>query len=35
LTRAQLQDQADQVEMLVPVRLDIDFNQIKLRDTFT
>lgn len=35
LTRSQLQTQADIVESLVPVRLDIDYEKIKLRDTFT
>ncbi|KAI5857515.1 hypothetical protein BZA05DRAFT_383841 [Tricharina praecox] len=35
LTRTQLQEQADRVEMLVPIRLDINHNQIQLRDTFT
>ncbi|CCX11448.1 Similar to SWI/SNF chromatin-remodeling complex subunit snf5; acc. no. Q09699 [Pyronema omphalodes CBS 100304] len=35
LSRAAVQEQAEQLEMLVPVRLDIDYNQIKLRDTFT
>lgn len=35
LPRAALQKQADAVEMLVPVRLDVDFDKIKLRDTFT
>ncbi|KAA8896376.1 hypothetical protein FN846DRAFT_783700 [Sphaerosporella brunnea] len=35
LTRQQLAEQAERAEMLVPVRLDIDFDKIKLRDTFT
>jgi len=35
LSRSQLQTQADIVESLVPVRLDIDYEKIKLRDTFT
>jgi len=35
LTRTQLQDQADRVEMLVPIRLDINHNHIQLRDSFT
>ncbi|KAG0138810.1 hypothetical protein HOY82DRAFT_575386 [Tuber indicum] len=35
LSRSQLQTQADIVESLVPVRLDIDYDKIKLRDTFT
>ncbi|CAZ82293.1 unnamed protein product [Tuber melanosporum] len=35
LSRSQLQTQADMVESLVPVRLDIDYDKIKLRDTFT
>ncbi|KAK8152143.1 hypothetical protein BKA80DRAFT_43707 [Phyllosticta citrichinensis] len=30
-----LQKQAEQLEELVPVRLDIEFDKIKLRDTFT
>lgn len=35
LTRTQLQSQADLLEALVPIRLDIDYDKIKLRDTFT
>lgn len=35
LTRSQLHEQADQTEMLVPIRLDVDFDRFKLRDTFT
>ncbi|CUS15031.1 unnamed protein product [Tuber aestivum] len=35
LSRSQLQTQAEIVESLVPVRLDIDYEKIKLRDTFT
>jgi SWI/SNF-related matrix-associated actin-dependent regulator of chromatin subfamily B protein 1 len=35
LTRTQLAEQAERLEMLVPIRLDIDFDKIKLRDTFT
>lgn len=35
LTRIQIQQQADLLEALVPIRLDIDFDKIKLRDTFT
>ncbi|KAI5781182.1 hypothetical protein EDC01DRAFT_718571 [Geopyxis carbonaria] len=35
LTRAQLQSQAEQADVLVPVRLDVDYDKIKLRDTFT
>ncbi|PWW77880.1 SNF5-domain-containing protein [Tuber magnatum] len=35
LSRSQLQTQAEIVESLVPVRLDIDYDKIKLRDTFT
>jgi SWI/SNF-related matrix-associated actin-dependent regulator of chromatin subfamily B protein 1 len=34
-SRKLLGDQADQVEELVPVRLDIEHDKIKLRDTFT
>jgi SWI/SNF-related matrix-associated actin-dependent regulator of chromatin subfamily B protein 1 len=34
-SRKQLGDQADQIEELVPVRLDIEHDKIKLRDTFT
>lgn len=35
LSRTQIQQQADLLEALVPIRLDIDFDKIKLRDTFT
>jgi SWI/SNF-related matrix-associated actin-dependent regulator of chromatin subfamily B protein 1 len=35
IKRKELQQQADQVEELVPVRLDVDWDKIKLRDTFT
>jgi SWI/SNF-related matrix-associated actin-dependent regulator of chromatin subfamily B protein 1 len=35
IPRKTLADQADQVEELVPVRLDIEHDKIKLRDTFT
>ena len=33
--RKEMLQQADQVEELVPVRLDVDWDKIKLRDTFT
>ncbi|KAI9742624.1 MAG: SWI/SNF chromatin-remodeling complex subunit [Claussenomyces sp. TS43310] len=35
IKRKDMTQQADQVEELVPVRLDIDWEKIKLRDTFT
>jgi SWI/SNF-related matrix-associated actin-dependent regulator of chromatin subfamily B member 1 len=35
IKRKELQAQADQVEELVPIRLDVDWDKIKLRDTFT
>ncbi|KAL7275170.1 SWI/SNF chromatin-remodeling complex subunit [Rhizina undulata] len=35
LSRTQLKQQADLEENLVPIRLDIDYDKIKLRDTFT
>ncbi|KAN0095885.1 SNF5 domain containing protein [Hyaloscypha variabilis] len=35
IKRKDLQAQADQVEELVPIRLDVDWDKIKLRDTFT
>lgn len=35
LSRKQLADQADELEDLVPIRLDIEHDKIKLRDTFT
>ena len=35
IKRKELAQQADQVEELVPVRLDVDWDKIKLRDTFT
>jgi SWI/SNF-related matrix-associated actin-dependent regulator of chromatin subfamily B protein 1 len=33
--RKEMLQQADQVEELVPIRLDVDWDKIKLRDTFT
>ncbi len=33
--RKDMKQQADQHEELVPVRLDVDYDKIKLRDTFT
>lgn len=33
--RKDMKAQADQVEELVPIRLDVDWDKIKLRDTFT
>ncbi|TKA64587.1 hypothetical protein B0A49_08821 [Cryomyces minteri] len=35
VSRKDMAQQADQLEELVPVRLDIEFEKIKLRDTFT
>ncbi|OCK82787.1 SNF5-domain-containing protein [Lepidopterella palustris CBS 459.81] len=35
MTRKDMATQADQLEELIPVRLDIEFDKIKLRDTFT
>jgi len=35
LSRKQLSDQAEEIEDLVPIRLDIEHDKIKLRDTFT
>ena len=35
IKRKELVQQADQVEELVPVRLDVDWDKIKFRDTFT
>ncbi|KAF2088601.1 SNF5-domain-containing protein, partial [Saccharata proteae CBS 121410] len=35
VARKDMPKQADQLEELVPVRLDIEFDKIKLRDTFT
>lgn len=35
ITRKEMSAQAEQVEELVPIRLDIEFDKIKLRDTFT
>jgi SWI/SNF-related matrix-associated actin-dependent regulator of chromatin subfamily B protein 1 len=35
VTRERVANQADQLEELVPVRLDIEHDKIKLRDTFT
>jgi SWI/SNF-related matrix-associated actin-dependent regulator of chromatin subfamily B protein 1 len=35
IKRKELAQQADQVEELVPIRLDVDWDKIKLRDTFT
>lgn len=33
--RKEMNQQADQIEELVPIRLDVDWDKIKLRDTFT
>lgn len=35
IKRKELKQQAEQVEELLPIRLDIDWDKIKLRDTFT
>ena len=35
ISRKQLRQQADAMEDLIPIRLEIDFEKIKLRDTFT
>jgi len=35
IKRKDMSSQADQVEELVPIRLDVDWDKIKLRDTFT
>jgi SWI/SNF-related matrix-associated actin-dependent regulator of chromatin subfamily B protein 1 len=35
IKRKELAQQAEQVEELVPIRLDVDWDKIKLRDTFT
>ncbi|TGZ79987.1 SNF5-domain-containing protein [Ascodesmis nigricans] len=35
LSRKQIREQADLPEVLVPVRLDVEFDKVKLRDTFT
>jgi len=35
ISRKDAAEQADQLEELVPIRLDIEFEKIKLRDTFT
>jgi SWI/SNF-related matrix-associated actin-dependent regulator of chromatin subfamily B protein 1 len=35
IKRKEMNQQADQIEELVPVRLDVDWDKIKLRDTFT
>lgn len=35
IKRKDMKEQADQVEELVPIRLDIDWEKIKLRDSFT
>ncbi|EPE28778.1 hypothetical protein GLAREA_09899 [Glarea lozoyensis ATCC 20868] len=35
IKRKELAQQADQVEELVPVRLEVDWDKVKLRDTFT
>jgi SWI/SNF-related matrix-associated actin-dependent regulator of chromatin subfamily B protein 1 len=35
IKRKDMREQADQVEELVPIRLDVDWDKIKLRDTFT
>jgi SWI/SNF-related matrix-associated actin-dependent regulator of chromatin subfamily B member 1 len=35
IKRKDMKQQADQVEELVPIRLDVDWEKIKLRDTFT
>lgn len=35
IKRKDMNQQADQVEELVPIRLDVDWEKIKLRDTFT
>jgi SWI/SNF-related matrix-associated actin-dependent regulator of chromatin subfamily B protein 1 len=35
VTRSQMETQADQKEELVPIRLDIELENVKLRDTFT
>jgi hypothetical protein len=35
IKRKELQAQADQVEELVPIRIDVDWDKLKLRDTFT
>ncbi|KAK5002443.1 hypothetical protein LTR28_011415, partial [Elasticomyces elasticus] len=35
ISRKQVAQQADQLEDLVPIRLDIEFEKLKLRDTFT
>jgi len=35
ITRKQLKQQSEVIEDLVPVRLEVDFEKIKLRDTFT
>ncbi|KAK4176076.1 putative transcription regulatory protein SNF5 [Triangularia setosa] len=34
-SKTQIKKQADQPEELVPVRIDVDYDKIKLRDTFT
>ncbi|KAK4668559.1 SWI/SNF chromatin-remodeling complex subunit [Podospora pseudoanserina] len=34
-TKSQIKKQAEQPEELVPVRIDVDYDKIKLRDTFT
>lgn len=35
IERKELAQQADQIEELVPIRLEVDWDKIKLRDTFT
>ena len=35
ISRKEMSTQADQLEELIPVRLDVDWDKIKLRDTFT
>lgn len=35
IKKKDMMEQADQVEELVPIRLDVDWEKIKLRDTFT
>jgi SWI/SNF-related matrix-associated actin-dependent regulator of chromatin subfamily B protein 1 len=35
IKRKEMIQQADQVEELVPIRLDVDWDKVKLRDTFT